>query len=103
MATARRKAPDASAVGDVLRDVISHLDGKKVSEEEVRGVWAEAAGPGSRHSSPISLSQRVLKVHVDSPGWMQELTLQKRKVLKKLQSHFGKDKIQEIHFRIGEF
>jgi len=102
---AKRRKSSASSVGDVLRGVFSQIDQKKeMGEEEIRGVWTDAAGTaGSRHSSPVSLSKKVLRVHVDSPGWMQELTMQKRKVLKKLQSHFGKDKIQEIHFRIGEF
>ncbi len=95
----------ATPIGDVVRGVFSQIDQKKeMGEEEIRGVWSEAAGEaGARHSIPVSLSKKILKVHVDSPGWMQELTLQKRKVLKKLQSHFGKDKIQEIRFRIGEF
>ena len=105
MAAPKRKSAGPAPVGDVLRGIFSGLDAKKaLSEEAIRGAWADAAGPrGARHARPVSLAQKVLRVEVDSPGWMQELTLNKRRVLKKLQTHIGKDKIQEIRFRIGEF
>jgi predicted nucleic acid-binding Zn ribbon protein len=57
----------------------------------------------STHARPQSLLKGTLRVAVDNPGWLQLLTLDKRKTLKKLQSHFGKDKISEIRFRIGEW
>jgi predicted nucleic acid-binding Zn ribbon protein len=45
----------------------------------------------------------VLTVCVDSSSWMQEMSMQKRRILKRLKSIFGKDRISELHFKIGEF
>jgi len=74
---------------------------KSISEEELLQVWEAAVGKSAAtHAKPTSLQKGVLRVVVDNPGWTQNLTLSKRKTLKKLQSRFGKDKIVDIRFRI---
>ena len=102
--TRKTTAAPISSVGDILRQVVRDLDEKKaISEEKLFSVWREAVGEKcASHSRPVSLRRGEMRVVVDHPGWLQILTLNKRKALKKLQSGFGKDKISEIRFRIGQ-
>jgi predicted nucleic acid-binding Zn ribbon protein len=90
-------------IGDIVRSVFEKLEKEKTfSREDVEAQWKAIVGPGSRHSRPASLRKGVLTVFVDSSGWMQEMNLQKRKLLKQLKRQFGKDKISGIQFKIGE-
>ena len=94
-----------SPIGEIIKDVFSRLEGEKTtSKESIEHLWKALVGDrGFQHSRPASLRKKVLTVRVDSPGWMQELTMQKRRLLKGLKRELGKDKISELHFRIGEF
>lgn len=94
----------ASSIQEVLKGVFARLEGQKVlSAEEADSCWRKLAGEGAfRHSRPFDLKRRVLTVRVDSSVWLQELAMQKRRLLKGLKRKFGKDKIAEIHFKIGE-
>ena len=100
-----KKKPSATPVAELIRALVGRLDGEKtIGEEDIVQGWGLAVGQAAaRHSKPVSLKKNTLRVVVDNPGWLQQLTLIKRSALKKLQSHFGKDKISDIRFRIGEF
>mgnify|MGYP001592021544 FL=1 len=91
-------------IQDIVKSVFERLEQeKKLTREDVEERWKEIAGAaGSKHARPVSLRKGVLIVFVDSSGWMQEMSLQKRKLLKQLKRAFGKDKILGIQFRIGE-
>jgi len=93
-----------AAIRDVLRSVFARLESEKgLSWEEVESSWRGLAGQGAfRHSKPVALKKKVLTVFVDSSAWMQELTLQKRGILKGLKRKFGRDRISKIRFKIGE-
>ena len=98
-----RKRP-VTPIGDIVKSVFEKLEREKtLSREEIEERWKEIAGTaGAKHTRPASLRKGVLLVWVDSSSWMQEMTLQKRKLLKQLKRTFGKDKILGIQFRIGE-
>lgn len=102
--SAERKKP-ATPVAELVKALVGRLDGEKtIGEEAITEAWNRAVGAGAgRHSRPVSLKKHTLRIVVDSPAWLQQLTLVKRPALKKLQTHFGKDKISDIRFRIGEF
>ena len=91
-------------IGDIVKSVFSQLENAQVlCKEDVEKEWKNIAGDGAaRHSKPETLRKGVLTVRVDSSVWMQELTMKKRNLLKGLKRAFGKDKIAEIHFKIGE-
>ena len=91
-------------IGEVLKNVFHQIEREqKPSHEEMEKYWEECAGEAAlRHSKPFDFQKKVLVVRVDSSVWMQELTMQKRKILKGLQRTLGKDRISEIHFKIGE-
>ena len=92
-------------IGDVLKGVFEKLEAdRRPDKEDIDRFWKEAAGENSfKHSRPISLKKKILTVRVDSPAWIQDLTLRKRILLKGLKRALGKDRITEIHFKIGEF
>lgn len=94
-----------SAIKDVLKDVFTSIEkSQELSEDEISGLWKSLAGEGGfRHSRPVALKKKVLTVRVSNSVWMQELSLRKRPLLKGLKIALGKDRISEIHFRIGEF
>ena len=92
-------------IGEILKSVFSRLESeKKLSKEEIEGCWKGLVGARAfTHSRPTALRKKVLTIGVDSSAWMQEFVLKKRQLLKGLKKAFGKDKIAEIHFRIGEW
>jgi len=91
-------------VGDIVKAVFERLEREKtLTREDVEARWKELVGEaGVKHARPVSLRKGMLTVFVDSSGWMQEMSFQKRKLLKQLKRVFGKDKILGIQFRIGE-
>ena len=92
-------------IGDIVKSVFEKLEsGKILTREDVEACWKGVVGEtGYRHSRPVFLRKAVLTVWVDNSVWIQELTFKKRKSLKALQRFFGKDKISDIQFKIGEF
>ena len=92
-------------ISDIVKNVFSQLENEKnLSKEDIEDSWKELVGEaGLKHSKPITLRKGVLAVAVDSSVWLQEMSMRKRKILKQLKSIFGKDRISEIHFKIGEF
>ena len=98
--TKRGPAP----VKDIVLAVFEQFEKQKnLSREDVEARWEEITGKGSlKHSRPVVLRKGILTVHIDSPSWMHELTIRKRSLLKQLKRVFGKDRIAEIQFKIGE-
>lgn len=71
-----------------------------VDEEEVANLWGQIVGPFlSRHSTPKSLRHGVLTVRVSQPSVRFALEQgQKSEMLRKLQDHFGNDRISSLRF-----
>ena len=94
-----------SLISDILKTVFAELENKKsLSQEDIELFWKEMVGEdGFRHSRPLAIKKGVLTILVDNSGWMQEFSMRKRNILKGLKRRLGKDKISEIHFKIGEF
>lgn len=101
----KRRADGPAPIGDVLKKVFEKFEAEKnPSQEDVNALWKGLVGEnGYKHSRPSSLRKKVLTVKVDHPGWMHELTFKKRILVKGLKRAMGKDRISEIHFKIGEF
>lgn len=95
----------ASPIGDVLKTVFERLEkDKKSTKEEIDEIWKAIVGEkGFKHSRPSTLRKAVLTVNVDSSVWLHSLSMDKRQILKALKRELGKDKIQDIHFKTGEF
>lgn len=99
-----RKKP-ASSIADILGGVLGKLEKQKnSSKEEMEVYWKQLAGEKAFvHSRPVSIRKKILTVRVDTSAWLEHLVLNKRKLLKGLKRTLGKDKISELHFKIGEF
>ena len=99
----RQKTKEIS-IDNIVKNVIKDLTGKgRLSQEEVHGAWEAAAGDrAARHTKPVSIKKSVLTINVDNSGWLYELTIKKKSLLKKFEGKLrGKD-LKGIRFRIGE-
>ena len=94
-----------SPISEVIQNVFKNLEGTtNPYQEDMESLWKELVGQdGFSHSRPVAIRKKVLNVLVDNSSWMQELSMRKRNILKGLKRKLGKDRISEIHFRIGEF
>lgn len=100
----KRQRTKERSIENIIKDVIKDLSGRgRVSEEEVSGAWLAAAGEkAAKHTKPVSIKRSVLTVNVDASGWLYELTIKKRDLLKKMEGKIRGKKLKEIRFRIGE-
>lgn len=90
--------------GKAVEQILSKLGLQtRVQEEEIKAAWKEVVGEFlAHHSSPASLANRVLVVHVLQPTVHFELErVWKKTLLEKLQARFGKRLLKEIRFRLG--
>jgi len=99
--TKRRGSSQVTPIKTLVQEFIQKIDQeKKIGEDELLGVWKKIVGErASRHSKPTALFRKKLKISVETSGWIQELSMNKRLILKKLQSHFGKEQILDIRFK----
>ena len=75
----------------------------RLTEEEMLEVWREAAGDAaSQHSRPVSFGKTTIVVNVDRSSWLYELTVNKKKILQKLDGKLKDKKIKDIRLRIGD-
>lgn len=77
--------------------------GGRLSEYRVFGQWEKSVGPViARHAQPQTVRGKKLTLIVDSPAWMQQLSLLKPEIVEKLNRTLGKETIKDIILRIGE-
>ncbi|MFA6356691.1 MAG: DUF721 domain-containing protein [Candidatus Omnitrophota bacterium] len=90
----------SQAVEAVLRGLGS---GKAPQADLLSKAWVRAAGENStKHTRPVDIKDGVLVVHVDSSGWLHQLTMEKIKILSRMKDEMGVDVIKDIKLRIGE-
>jgi len=90
-------------LGDVLKNVISDIGKKKRFSEELKEAWEKAAGKkAAGHTRAVSLRKGRLAINVDDSGWLYDLTLKKKELLKKIEEKLKNKNIKEIRFRIGD-
>lgn len=77
--------------------------GSRLSEYRIFGQWEKAVGLAiARHAQPQAVRGKKLTLIVDSPAWMQQLSLLKPEIIEKVNSTLGKKTINDIALRIGE-
>jgi predicted nucleic acid-binding Zn ribbon protein len=77
--------------------------GSRLSEYRIFGQWEKAVGPViARHAQPQAVRGKKLTLVVDSPAWMQQLSLLKPEIVEKVNSTLGNKTINDITLRIGE-
>jgi hypothetical protein len=77
--------------------------GGRLNEYRIFGQWEACVGPAiARHAQPQALRGKKLALIVDSPAWMQQLSLLKPEIIEKVNRTLGKEAITEITLRLGE-
>ena len=70
---------------------------------EWEAVWSAAAGERLSKNSRVGRTNRgVLEITARNSAVLQELTFQKRQLLKKLQAAAGANNLRGLRFRVGE-
>ena len=97
--TARPAAPLNQLVPRVMKGL--GLE-KRLHESQILYRWAEIVGaPIARFAQPYSLRHGKLEVHVEHPGYIQELRPHKSLMLQKLWAVVDKNAVRDIVFRVG--
>jgi len=74
-----------------------------LSEYRIFGQWEQTVGAViARHAQPQSVRGKKLFLSVDSPAWMQQLSLLKPELIEKVNRNLGRDAIKEIALKLGE-
>ncbi len=100
--TLRRYHPKTAA--SLTKSLVERLNlSQKQSDTEIPKVWSNAIDPRvTAHAQPTGLRNGTLFVTVDNSVWLHEIIrYHKREILSRLQTSFGKQKIQRISFRLG--
>ena len=100
----KKERSKQKSIENIVKEIIGDLSGKgRVSEEEIRKAWEDAAGHrAASHTKPVSIKRSVLTVNVDASGWLYELTIKKRELLKKMEGAIRGKQLKGLRFRIGE-
>ena len=91
-----------------IADVMSRLLARKGYAQLQQGLqweaaWCDAVGERlSKHSRVGRTNRKVLEITARNSAVLQELTFQKRKLLKRLQAAAGANHLRDLRFRVGE-
>jgi hypothetical protein len=97
MSMARKLDRLSHTPGDVKARGLSRLPNTAFSASE------KSVGPViARHAQPQTVRGKKLTLVVESPAWMQQLSLLKPQIVEKVNSNLGKATIKDIMLRLGE-
>lgn len=75
----------------------------RLREYRVFGQWDRTVGAViARHAQPFSLRGKKMTLIVDSPAWMQQLSLLKPEIIEKVNRRLGHNAIRDITLKLGE-
>ncbi len=88
----------------LLEKLLKRVDPyKKIPEHRVFLVWEECVGQTiANNAKPHDIDRGVLLVHVRTPAWSQQLSMNRAELKKKLNKKLGRSVIKDIRFRLGE-
>jgi len=100
----RKKGSKPEDIGGVINQLIKKLDAKTHGQrEDVVRAWQDAIEKdAASHTKPVAIKKNILTIEVDSSTWLYVLNLKKKNILASMQKSVGKDKVEDIRFRIGE-
>ncbi len=89
-------------IKDIIPQVINHIAQKKPEvQNKIQRLWQGISnGKAAKHTSVVNLQKGTLTVHVDSPAWLFQMNLQKRKILEHLKEEIPE--LTQIYFKIGK-
>ncbi len=100
----RKKGSKPEEIGGVINQVIKKLDAKTHGQrEDVVKAWQDAIDEAAAtHTKPVAIKKNILTIEVDSSAWLYVLSLKKKSILAAMQKSAGKEKVEDIRFRMGE-
>lgn len=100
----RSKRQGPQSIGDVLSRLMTRRGYAAQQQHQVQQeVWKELAGTDlARQSRPGNLKGGVLEIFVRSSSAIQELSFQKRELVRQLQKAEPQLKISDLRFKIAE-
>ena len=70
-----------------------------IAQNNVLNIWNEIVGEKvAKNTEPDRVEHGVVIVKVSSPTWRQELFLQKKEIINKINNTVGKNVIRDIRF-----
>jgi len=91
---------ELSGIKELLQDTINKISSNK--KLKIALIWNREFQNYAKHTQLVNLSKGTLKVHVDSAVWMQQLNINKREIMAKLNERLEAKAIKDIHFMLGE-
>jgi hypothetical protein len=75
----------------------------RLSEYRILGQWEKTVGRViAGHARPVAVRGGKLFLNVDSPAWMQQLSMLKPEIIEKVNRGLGKETIKGITLNLGE-
>jgi len=96
------KRISAVPIGDVLRDFYRDNPQikQKILEVRIQKAWGEILGPNiMRSTQRLFVKNRVLHVFLNSSVLRNELSMNKKRLLKSLNDYAGEEVIEKINIR----
>jgi len=89
-------------IKDIVRQVVQNLSSNNLeSHSKLERIWQNILERSQlKHTILVGMKEGKLLVNVDSPAWLFEMKIKKRKILERLQSEIPE--IKNIYFRIGK-
>ena len=86
----------------IISQVISNISsGKPEVRNKIQRLWQNIAEPKAiQHTAVVGLQKGELVIYVDSPAWLFQMNLKKRKLFERLKVEFPK--LSNIRFKIGK-
>lgn len=102
---ARQYHRDPLKMADVIHDLVARRGYlQSMSADELATAWCSVVGKETaQHTRTGNVRRGILEIFVADSSLVQELTFQKRQVLKKLQDAAPNFKVRDIKFRVGGF
>ena len=94
--------PRVRKIGTIVNQLIARRGyARAVGNDALRGAIADVIGAPLEKSFEVgNLKNGVLHVFVTDSVSIQEFNFQKRRILKRLQSDFPEDKVNDLRFRV---
>jgi len=89
-------------VDDIIKRVMKNLDIPEETALRGRALnsWKLIAGDAASHSEPLRFQGGVMVVSVSSSGWMNELSMRKNELLRRLERDVGEGVVKDIRFQM---
>ncbi len=86
-----------------VRDLLEALPGvaERLAEARLLAAWPEVAGPAAARSRAEAVEEDVLRVAVDSSGWLHHLTLDEPALLARCRAAVPTTALRAIRFRLA--